>query len=57
MNKISRLTEERAQVKIFTVWCFYSVIQYAGVCVETWPGVNVLGAICSIHHVCYFQFR
>lgn len=55
MNEISRLSEERAQVKVFTVWCFYSVILYVGVFVETWPGVNVLGAVCSVHHVCYSQ--
>lgn len=57
MNEIGRLGEERAQVKLFTVCCFDSMIQYVGVFVEAWPGVNVLGAICGIHHMCYSQTR
>lgn len=57
VNEISRLSEEWAQVKIFTVSCFYSMILYVGVFVETWPSVDVLGAICSIHHVCYSQIH
>lgn len=57
MNEISRLCEEWAQVKIFTVCCFHSMILYVGVFVETWPRVNVLGAICSIHHVCNSQIH
>lgn len=57
MNEISRLSEERAQVKIFTVWCFDSVILYVGIFVEMWPGVDVLGSICSIHYMRYSQIR
>lgn len=57
VNEISRLSEEWAQVKIFTVWCFYSVILYVGAFVETWPSVNVPGAVCSVHHVRYSQIH
>lgn len=57
MNEIRRLSEEQAQVKVFTVWCFYSMILYVDVFVEMWPGVNVLGAICSIHDMCYSQIH
>ena len=57
MNEISRRAEEWAQVEIFTVCCLHSVILYVGVFVETWPSVNMLGAICSIHHMCYSQLR
>lgn len=57
MNEISRLGEERAQVEILAVWCLDPMILYVGVFVEPWPGVNVLGAICSIHHMCYPQIR
>lgn len=51
MDEIRRLSEEWAQVKLFAVGCFYPMIPYAGVFVEKWPGVNVQGAICSIHHM------
>lgn len=57
MNEISCPTEEWAQVKVFAIWCFDSMILYVNVFVEIWPGVNVLGAICSIHHMCYSQFH
>lgn len=57
MNEISRLSEEWAQVKIFTVWCFDSMILYVCIFVEMWPGVDVLGSICGIHYMCYSQIR
>lgn len=57
VNKISRLSEEWVQIKIFTVCCFYSMIEYADVFVERWPSVNMLGAMCGVHYVCDSQLH
>lgn len=55
MNEMGPVFEEGPHVEVFAVRRLHAVILDAGVAVEAWPRVNVVGAVGGVQHVRYPQ--